>query len=517
MENTSSESARMIAGILAGHGVRHAVLSPGSRNAPLLVAFNRHPQISTHVVIDERSAAFVALGMSMAIGEPVVLVCTSGSAPLNYCPALAEASYRHVPLIAVTADRPARWIDQADSQTIRQGGIFTNFCKTTVDIPVEENTDNWRHLATDRINHAVNKALSPAQGPVHINVQLDAPLGKLIAVENESFRIIKETHMCSADGILDNIDVNKYKRILILAGGGYSESLKNLTQKLLDNHHQILFLAEAQANLYECRRVYNFDRLAKMPPTPDLIITIGGALVSGKLKNWVRAQGHAEHWSVSQDDVAPDTFGLLTRRFNCPPALFLEALNDKLQTCESDSIPELVDVKADTPIARLIEKMPSGWTLQVSNGTSIRELQKVDYRQVHRIECNRGVSGIDGSTSTAIGFAALSENPTLLITGDMSFLYDVGALAIKFIPEDFHIAVINNRGGDIFRQISQTSALEECEEFFAAPTDADINALSKAFGFNYLKIADLETQSHLISDFYKTPKAILEICVTGLQ
>ena len=222
MLNTVKYSCRCVARALVRYGVRHVVVSPGSRNAPLIVALARTEGLECTSVIDERSAAFVALGMAVQTGRPVAMACTSGSAALNYGPALAEAYYRNIPLIALTADRPEEWIDQDDSQTIRQEGAFANFIKRTYHIESVENPSEEDCWYVNRIvNDAMTEALSRRQGPVHINISLAPPLGKTIDIPRAAPRIIR---LLEAEPMLSNqrmrelTDYAAGKKILLIAG-----------------------------------------------------------------------------------------------------------------------------------------------------------------------------------------------------------------------------------------------------------------------------------------------------------
>ena len=222
METTDKEVCNILADVVIAHGVRRAVLSPGSRNAPLLVALARREEIDKYVIVDERSAAFVALGMAQQLGEPVMLVCTSGTAVLNYAPAIAEAYYQKLPLIVVSADRPKEWIDQDDSQTIRQFEVLSQFVKKSYDIPARCNDDIARWYANRIVNDAMIEAMSGRKAPVHINVQLDEPLAGLSEYEG-SQRVIE---MIAPSQSVSGCDMEKLldeavgKDILVIAGFG---------------------------------------------------------------------------------------------------------------------------------------------------------------------------------------------------------------------------------------------------------------------------------------------------------
>lgn len=555
MRNTAKKVARMIASLLCAHGVKEAVISPGSRNAPLIVAVERHPRINTRVVIDERSAAFIALGMSNAAGSsPVALVCTSGTAPLNYAPAIAEAFYRHAPLVVITADRPSEWIDQDDSQTIKQPGIYNNFIKGSFDIPVESDEPDRMWMINRTVNDAISLATDGLPGPVHINVRLADPLGDIEEIDDNDIygdetRCI---NICGNSYQIDSVSIANLSeqikspaKVLVLAGFmepcGLDDALNRLAQQ-----PNIVVMHEAQSNLHKNNTfISNIDATLRYIGaelderyTPDIVITSGGSLTSRMVKEWLRRCPSLKHWSIGVNDHAIDCFRKLSLRLSVPPAIALKALADGLENQQpaadiefkrywldakiksSESAEEWAqqspwcDFKA---VHSLLKALPERYNLQLSNGTAVRYVQLFDYSKASRIDCNRGVSGIDGCTSTAIGSALMSRNPTVLITGDMSMQYDIGALACTFIPANFKIVVLNNGGGGIFRFIRTTRNLEELQRDFVADVRLPLAKLSEAYGFNYYSAADESEFDHVINDFFEdnSRPSILEIATDG--
>ena len=514
--NTSKKVAVIIARLLAAHGVNDAVLSPGSRNAPLLVAFEREQGISTHVVIDERSAAFIGLGMSSVSGEAVALVCTSGTAPLNYGPALAEAYYRQIPLIAITADRPAEWIDRDDSQTIRQPGIFSNFIKGTFDIDDEESPENIKRV-NQLLNEAVLLAKTGVPGPVHVNVRFSEPLGSIEEAVLESIDNARlETQYNDEIDIQEIVnEINSGANTLIVCGFLPENNLSDPLLRL-SRLQNVVVLHELQSNLHgNGAFINNIDATLSRLNTdcrPDLVISLGGALSSRRIKGYLRGLEDLKHWGVGKKPYIPDTFGHLTGYLNIDCGRVVEKLaesvslahfpdnqfkKDWIQASKNASrdilaLSQESDWCSFKAIGYILKHIPVEWNLQVSNGTAIRYAQLFDCPVDGVVGCNRGVSGIDGSTSTAIGAAVKSIKPTLLLTGDMSMQYDLGALGCTFIPPTFKIVVINNNGGGIFRLISSTKNLEELDRCFAADVRLPLEHLSEGFGFNYLSACNME-------------------------
>lgn len=505
-ETTDKLQCQILVETMHFHGVNHAVVSPGSRNAPLIIALSRS-RIKTHIVVDERSAAYVALGMAQQLKAPVALVCTSGTALLNYAPAVAEAYYQKIPLIVVSADRPQEWIDQDDSQTIRQFKALDQFVKRSYDIPArcDDDTAVWY---AERIAHdAMMEATSLRRAPVHINVQLAEPLNGLTT---EPYKLRRIHHFPSYDGICwdDIIKLKEqllHKRVMIIAG--FMELNEPLQQALNDiaaNDYAVV-LTETISNMADDFTINAIDRTLLAIDEddkryyPDVVITIGGAIVSRKIKAFLR-KVKPDHWYVGLNDVTVDCFQSLTRRIEANPDTFIPTLFQDSLTVKSfctiwqdahtaglrrhHKYLEKIgwsDMKAYETIFDFYQQNPDNLIMHLSNGTTIRYAQLFGDRVIAPNFCNRGVSGIDGCTSTAIG-AAMVNGPAVLITGDMSFLYDISALSAITPKLQLKIVVVDNGGGGIFRFIDSTSSLPELEKYFVVKRNLDVEKVAASFG-----------------------------------
>lgn len=488
---TTKSVCRNLAALLSAHGVRRAVVSPGSRNAPLIVALNRQPDIALTEVVDERSAAFVALGMAARSGEPVAICCTSGSALLNYAPALAEAFYRHVPLIAVSADRPSEWIDQADSQTMRQCGALSSVTKKCVDIAVDTS-----EVVSDRlVNEAVLSSLQEPRGPVHINVQLAPPLGRTeeAEVRPRVIRMMELRRDLRYEQVRALGEELSGRRILIVAGGCAPSPRLHRALGRMASMPDVVVTAEPTSNLHVRGLVGDVDSLLASVTDdvaesfyPDVVVSFGLPVVSMRLKSWLRAAPEAmEHWALGYDSLTADTFRHLTMRINTDPAVFLSQLAGALKSGATNYRDSVAGAYLSAVGRRndLLGRMPwadfmavgrllrlagrNGWDVELSNGMTVRYAALFDNSGIHRMSANRGISGIEGSTSTAVGAALASQHPTLLITGDTSAFYDIAGLASTDLPSGFRIAIIDNGGGNIFRIVANTRSLDEREQFLA--------------------------------------------------
>ena len=500
--DTEKTVCRMIARALAAYGVRRTVTSPGSRNAPLLMALARAGNIDTIPVIDERCAAFEALGLADVSGEPVALCCTSGSAMLNYAPALAEAYYRGIPLIAITADRPEAWIDQADSQTIRQPGALSNIVRAQISINGDERDDEGLWHINRLLNDVLVAATSGPKGPAHINVHLSAPLTVEAVTDSDETPF----HKIDFIGRPQVIPVEEARRLAarlidrrVLVIGGFNAPDDRLSRALSDISRIEGFEVadEGLANLRENHILRDTDRI--LTANPEVLITFGGSIVSAKVKERLRgSESIREHWHVGVADHAVDTFKRLTTRVNFPPEGFFPrlagALNHYLRIgdCTAKTTPgESATPPADgswassNAVRILLDAVPRQWNLQLGNGMAVRLALPVAGGRFHRVSANRGVSGIDGCVSTAVGASAAYDKPTLLIAGDMSTQYDLGAFASRQLSPRLKIAVLDNAGGGIFRRVATTRDLPERETLIAGGVNLPLARIAAAYGFCY--------------------------------
>lgn len=528
IESTDKAYCREVADLLASHGVKHCIICPGSRNAPLVVALHRHPGLSCHSVIDERSAAFIALGLASIGRSPVAIVCTSGSAVLNFAPAVAEAYYRHAPLIVISADRPDEWIDQDDSQTIRQPGILANIVKKSVNVQVELPEESKRAAAQAwHVNRIVNdcliEALALPQGPVHINVQLDAPLGRTVRQIFDADFARKIT-VVSPSGLMPTEKVRALAtelappcKVMFLVGFMPPDEKLTYAFRRLSTLPNVVVLTEIQSNVHGSPNIIDKIDLtltslsAEMLKilTPDVVITMGGSLVSRKVKEWLR-KTRIKHWHIGMQPWSVDCFMQLDKRIIMTPRNLLYALESAMKrqtnsTHYQDDWGQIWERKKDKAeeaadnfamhapwsdlkaMYLMMGRIPTTWNLQLSNGTAVRYAQMFARRDLHRVDCNRGVSGIDGSASTAIGAAMAYSGITLLIIGDMSMQYDISALASTLVTPRLKIAVLNNGGGGIFRCVPSTRELDELDEYFACRTNLPMRDLARAYGFAYFE------------------------------
>lgn len=532
MLGSDKESCTILADLLIAKGVKRIVLSPGSRNAPLIVSFARRKDLEQFVVLDERSAAFMAMGMAQQTGEPVAVVCTSGTALLNYAPAVAEAYYQHIPLIVISADRPEEWIDQEDSQTLRQRNLFAPFVKASYSLPSEITCDDERWWVNRMVNDAVNTAMQPKPGPVHINVPLREPLYGL----KEYDRVFAERIISDADIDVSlnekairefSEKVSRCKKVMVLASFGNPDAKLSSFLDRLSRLPQVIVLTETISNLHLEESVPAIDRVLSVIPedeksdfSPDLLITFGGSLVSRMVKQFLRKYSPREHWSLDENVHIADTMQSMTRHIRMSPAGFFSQITEYIHPAESEyhrlwmerkseaarrherylSGSEWSDLKA---FSLIFPAIPQGSALQLSNSTPVRYAQLFECDQIIRSDCNRGVSGIDGATSTAVGAACAGDGVTVFITGDMGFLYDSNALWNKYIVPTLKIIVMKNGSGGIFRFIQGPSELPELEEYFETVQNVDVEGFARLHHFDYYSAVSEDELKKVLPGFFR--------------
>ena len=537
---SSKRSIQILAHLLKEYGILNVVISPGSRNAPLAIHFSETDEFNCYSIVDERSAGFVGLGMAKSEKKPVAITCTSGSAAANYYPAITEAFYQNVPLLVLTADRPTDFVDIFDGQTIRQKDLFSQHSYGDFQL-LEDGKENADEQNFDLIKKAIELCLEK-KGPVHLNIPLEEPLYDLVS-ELPTFPPVEKTIQKKSYELPSNLTAewNTSKRVLILVGTrDYSEELEMQLSQLVKNHSAVV-LCEANSNLrndkffsHIDRYIYNFNEEDFKTYAPDLLITVGQNVVSKKIKQFLRKAKPKNHWHI--DEVwQPDTFFSLTEKIETTPENFFGKLLNfaKLEPQPFFNLWDVLRDKKDLKhqeyclltsfsdfkfFESLSYKLPENINLHFSNSSAIRYAQLFDF-QKNKVYCNRGTSGIDGSTSTAMGFAMRNKNQTVLVTGDLSFFYDINGLWNNYIPPYTRIIIVNNGGGDIFKIIPGPSSTNALDEFILTKHHKNAELLAKHFGFGYTKVDDEETLLRVLDNFFKADvKAkILEVDTSKIE
>ena len=538
MINHFRQGIKNIPEICALHGVRKVIIAPGSRNAPLIFAFTEQPELECLSITDERSAAYFALGIAQQSGEAVALVCTSGTAVLNFAPAIAEAYYQNLPLLVFTADRPAEMIDQADGQTLRQTNIFGNYIKACFTLPVET-VQTVDLLYSDRqVSQAIDTAVSYPQGPVQINVPMREPIYSALP-ESHSFPKVFKTLESDIFPTKENLEKLQSvwktipKKMVVFGVSPKNEQLYALANQLA-NEPDVVVIAENLSNISGERIITRpesfFSSLLpynKISFKPDLLITIGHSVICKQLKLYLREFQPAAQWQLESSLPYIDTYKcldviipgsacdvLLKMPFGKTESNFSELFQsqNKMIAKRHDEFVENAPLSDMSAVTQLLTLAPGGTQLHLANSTSVRWTQLFLTRPDLTYFCNRGTSGIDGSLSTAAGYAYASKQPTVFLTGDLSFIYDSNGLWNNYIGDNFKIIVLNNNGGNIFRFIGDKQLMEKSLDFFTTPHQVKIKSLVEAYGLQYLvcdKTEELETS---LTSLFKAEKAtVLEI------
>jgi 2-succinyl-5-enolpyruvyl-6-hydroxy-3-cyclohexene-1-carboxylate synthase len=598
--------------ICAQLGITDVVLSPGSRCAPLTIAFARHPGIAVRTVPDERAAAFIALGLAQAQRRAVALVCTSGTAGLNYAPAVAEAYFQQIPLVLFTADRPPEWIDQLDGQTIRQTDLYGAHAKGSFTFPADTAHADAQWHATRIVSEAIGLAQQFPAGPVQVNVPLREPFYPKQGEELQ-FGPVKVTRELPGRpqlpaAVLQELHeaIRGTSRVLVVAGQHPADTELLLALQQFAATHHVPVVGDLIANLHlpaaatydqRLRPLGRQDVFMAVPEPglkealkPELLITFGQSLISKALKLYLRNAKPAQHWHIQPAGPVADTFQSLTKVVRMEPVDFFAALGvetpsntDSIEVSAS-AIPvsilgattpnhtatqdatrvaprpqplgEPVRLSWPTPnadpakaaylkpwlaaeswatgflqefmqqpsqpfneftaIYRALQHLPDRTALHLANSMAVRyaNILGVPAGRTVEIFANRGTSGIDGCTSTAVG-AALAQpgRPIVLLTGDVAFFYDRNAFWHNYPTPNLRVVLLNNHAGGIFRLIDGPRQQPELEEFFETRQPLRAENTARDFGLHYQAVSTFAELESALPVFFaaETGAALLEI------
>lgn len=483
---SDKESINILTSLLVAHGVRHAVVCPGSRNAPIVHNLAECPDIRCFPVTDERSAGFFALGIAQTLRQPVVVCVTSGSAMLNVAPAVAEAFYQQLPLVVVTADRPEAWIDQLDGQTIRQVGALANIVGKEVALPSDIRTETERWHCNRMVNEALLATSFPKRGPVHINVPIDEPLFEFNTPELPHQRVIRR-HVTQDDGIGEELTgwLFNAERPMVIVGQYNGRSQDDLDPEaryaLSLLSQRVVLLSESLCSLLTPTPVD--EALAAMGADeafqPDVVVYLGGMLVSKRLRHFLRRLENARVVMVSPDgavsDVSMHTTDVVAARDagevlldlgrqlaegryglkggNFPGKAFVDSwkcLFARVESVVEDYEPSFSQSAVVKYMEQQLEDLDMPVVAHYANSSAVR---LANVYALHHVFCNRGVNGIEGSLSTAVGCAAVNDAMVLCVVGDLSFFYDQNALWNHHLKGNLRIVLLNNAKGGIFHTL----------------------------------------------------------------
>ncbi|KAA9345991.1 2-succinyl-5-enolpyruvyl-6-hydroxy-3-cyclohexene-1-carboxylic-acid synthase [Adhaeribacter soli] len=541
-----------IAEICARHELKNVVLSPGSRCAPLTIAFARHPEMQVKTVSDERAAAFIGLGMAQISGKASVLVCTSGTASYNYAPAVAEAFYQQIPLLVFTADRPQEWIDQLDGQTIRQTNIYGQHIKKSFNFPPDLQHKDAIWHANRMVSEAINLAHAFPAGPVHINIPLREPFypnPDEVFSYSKDLKIIRETEndFTLSDKQAANLTegLKQFRKVLVVPGQQMPDKELEQAISTFCAGNDTVLVSDIISNCFPEKAITHHDVFltAKNPATeqlqPDLVITFGKSVISKNLKLFLRKSHGLQHWHIQPAGEVADTFQALTTIIRCQPISFFSQVKIENGTENSEkpfsALWQKQNARAEVFLQQFFLNkpfnefsaywyamlaLPENSLLHVANSMAVRyaNLLGLPANRNITVIANRGTSGIDGCTSTTVGNALESGKITTLFTGDLAFFYDRNGLWHNYLPGNLRIIIFNNQGGGIFRLIDGPANQPELDEFFETRQLLQAENTAKDFGMRYFKCETEEELAQILPQFYEnTGAAILEIMTNNLQ
>ncbi|MCB2377503.1 2-succinyl-5-enolpyruvyl-6-hydroxy-3-cyclohexene-1-carboxylic-acid synthase [Hymenobacter sp. BT635] len=592
-----------IAEICAQMGITDVVLSPGSRCAPLTISFARHPALTVRTVPDERAAAFIGLGLAQSQRRAVALVCTSGTAGLNYAPAVAEAYFQQIPLVVFTADRPPEWIDQLDGQTIRQADLYGAHAKGTFTFPADTSHADAKWHSARLVSEAINLAQQFPAGPVQVNVPLREPFYPKAGEELrfEPVRVIRETPslptLPGPELLALQQALRQAGRVLVVAGQHRHDDALLLALRQFSAAYQVPVVGDVIANLHQpVGATYDLrtaplskqDVFLAVPEPglkqalrPELLITFGQSLISKALKLYLRDAQPAQHWHVQAAGPVADTFKSLTRIIRLEPTTFFEQLvatgrssagrvagasgsTDGSEAANPGSTPSVTTPRLEWPASgwglseqeaettaayatpwykaeswakeflqrflsqaeqpfneftafhHTLRHLPEGAALHLANSMAVRyaNILGVPDNRAVEVFANRGTSGIDGCTSTAVGAAlAQPERPVVLLTGDVAFFYDRNAFWQNYPTPNLRVVLFNNHAGGIFRLIDGPRQQPELEEFFETHQPLTAENTARDFGLRYFTATTFAELKLALSAFFApvSGAALLEI------
>ena len=542
--------------ICSRKGVSRFVICPGSRSAPLTLALARNPGIRTWVVADERVAGFMALGMALQTGETVGLVCTSGTAVLNFAPAVAEAFFQEIPLLIFTADRPAEWIAQQDGQTLHQPGVYGKNAKAGFEIPADTTHPDAAWFAQRTLNEAIALTQHFPKGPVHLNFPLREPLYPTPDTVFDFHRNVltinylqpSPTLSASQWHYLLELWEDTENKLVVAAQHTLDDTLLK-TLRHLQEEFDVPVVADLVSNLHDNPDTTRHADLVLMQTDegllrqlqPGLLITFGKSLVSKNLKLFLRKYKPRYHLHLQPGGTPADTFQTLTHALPVTPEYFFTKLVEDLDFRkyqggdeeEMDSAYATLWQQQDRKAIRkltqhldnqifnefsavktVLQHLPPNCLLHLANSMPVRYANFLSLLPGTGIEVfgNRGTSGIDGCTSTALGAARMTDKPVVLLTGDMAFFYDRNAFWQPDLPINLRVILLNNHGGGIFRLIDAGNQ-PEVTPFFETPHPLHAANLALDFNLNYTFVKEeVGLQAALETFFEPSGKpGILEI------
>lgn len=499
--------------LLKKFGISKIVVSPGSRHNKLINSLQADNYFKLYLVVDERSAGFFALGLIQETGEPVAVTCSSGTACINYGSAIVEAFYQRLPLLVLSSDRVPELLNQCEDQMYDQASTFVNCTKYHCQLPVVDTPrDEW--YCNRIINEALIELTHHGRGPVHINIPFAQHHGTSYDVAAlPDARKITMHQLPMTETEWKSISSQLIGKKIMIVWGQSVVPLRDVekSENEFAKKYNAVVLTDKMSNCHANNAIINttitmsimkYNQASSLQP--DIVISIGANYIfNNELKAYLKS-GNAEHWQVGLEDKVCDPFHTLTDIFEMPEKYFFDKLSENAVS-ETDSnyyegwkiiseIPALPDMQYCElyAITKLMSQLPENCDLQLANSQTIRMAHYIPINNNIRVNCNRGVNGIDGSMSTAVGFGSESDKPLYYITGELSFFYDMNSLSIRHLSKKMRILLINNQGGAVMYDKPRNTPTNNLPIYLAAGENKVAKGWAESLGFKYLTATNKE-------------------------
>lgn len=538
------KNVQILVALLKQHGIKHIVLSAGTRQVPLAHSVETDDFFTCYSVVDERSAGYFAMGLSKQLGAPVAIACTSSTATANYYPPVTEAFYQKVPLLVLTGDRDPMLKGQMEDQMIDQPGMFEKCINKSVSLPVV-NTTKEAWYCQRLVNEALLELDHHGGGPVHINFPIDAGIEDIADASIETpmpVQVIKRCNIGEKPELWAKkvSELKNAKRIMVLCGSGtpISSEMQRQMEEFFSKYNCVIATehisnvhSNGSLNIFMLSQAFSYATIDSF--LPDLVISFGENFIS-RIKPLLKSKARKfKHWLISSDGFVCDPFSSLNTIFECPLSWFFDYFNSQADTSRNSEkyynllnkkMSEIDPPEADSfshmsVLRRFSEIIPGNSLLHLAILNSTRIMQYFPIPENIEVYSNVGSFGIDGSMSTLFGQSMVTDKLCFLMIGDLSFFYDMNSLGIRGLKNNIRILMCNNGGGAEFHFSMGKERIPTINQSIAAGHDKKAKAWVESMGFEYMSASDeksyLEQLPAFISD--KNDKPLFFEVFTNLE
>lgn len=525
---TSIKNVQVVLALLKEYHISDVVISPGGNNIPIIHSVESDSYFHCYSVVDERSAAYFAMGMAQQKERPVALVCTSGTAVSNYLPALTEAKYQRVPLIAITSDRSPYLLDQLETQKIDQMNLFSTVCKKDVNLPIV-NTDDDLWYCGRLVNEALIAMSNGANGPVHINVPTT---GNPFDYSCEALPTVRKIDYFSG---AENLNTNvfkeyaiklKDKKILLVIGEGFVNRDRLVSMlTAFCNKLSAVCVVDYISNIHYTEAILSYRIMESMNDKdfdsllPDVVITMGNNILSNNFKRFLRTHRlQFDHWAIDEGGEIRDVFKALKAEFCCTPEFFMESITPFLNENIDQTFKEEWNAARDKTqienfpysnmaiIEAFSKKIPEKSIVHLAILNSTRGFHLFENQKQLKVYSNIGALGIDGCASTFMGQSMATDDLSFLIIGDLSFFYDMNSMGIRGIKNNVRILLLNNGGGGEFHYNMGKDHIPTLNDYISVKHSKVAKGWIESLGFQYIAVHNFDELSNAL-DIFTTPQA----------